>query len=186
MAQDSLSLGLMGAGQLFSGFTEAQALRMDAERDRENARLALLDGALAGADLRRRSRALQGDAIAAAAANGVAIGTGSALDQLTQNAVNTELAVLNQQYESRTRARAHEVSARGKRHAATNAIIGSFVRAGTSIVTGQAEIGRAERIGAAGARVREGQLPGGLRLPVPVTVSRGDWSLPPWHRGGLP
>jgi hypothetical protein len=167
MAVAAIGMGLMAASQLYQGRTEQNALNADAGVDIENARRAELDGELAAEDSRRRERALSGDAIAALGANGVAIGSGSALDLLHQNAVEREYEILNRRYAAGGEAASLRISAGQKRKAAKSALFGGLLRAGATALTGIGEMRNAREERDANARTRAAQLPGGQQLPIP-------------------
>lgn len=159
MGADPISMGLMVASSIFKGVTEHNALNADAKVDDENARRSVLDGALQGEEIRRQERAVSGEAVAAMGANGVAIGTGSALDLLRQNAVEREYDVLNKRYAAGTQADAYRAQAKQKRKAGTFALFGGLLNAGSAALTQGASSGAAAKVNAAQV--------GGMALPTP-------------------
>lgn len=167
--------GMGGAGgsffsamtTMFAARNEAQALKASASVDRENARAAELEGAFAGADIRRRSRATQGEAISALAEGGASIGGQAAQDLLFQNSLETEYAVLQTRYSAATEARALRYSAKLKHNQAHKAIIAGVMGVGAAAVTGASQHQNQAEIDAARQRRRNAYFPGGMTLPPP-------------------
>ncbi|HEV2746411.1 MAG TPA: hypothetical protein VGW34_03825 [Allosphingosinicella sp.] len=171
MSGDPLSIGLMVASSLMQGVAEQDALDAGAAADLENARRAELGGALEEEAVRRRERAVSGEAIAALAGNGVAIGTGSALDLVRQNAIEREYDVLNRRYAAGSEAASLRTAAAQKKEAGRFALFGGVLRAGAAALTGIGEARNGAAIAEAEARRRAAQLPGGQQLPVPNSLS---------------
>jgi hypothetical protein len=164
-----MSYGIQAGLQLGQGFMENQGYREQAQRYDENARQSLLAGALQETQIRHQERAVSGQAIVAQAENGVAIGSGSALDLLAQNAINREVAVLNTRYSADAQAYAYRTKAADARAAGKQAIIGSVISAGTQALTGMRQDARQAKIAQA-----QRDYPGGLQLPgVSGTGSTG-------------
>jgi hypothetical protein len=164
-------IALMVASAAFQGFTAMKAANAAARADEENARRAEMGGAYAEDDIRRRERALSGDAIVAESANGVSIGSGSALDLLEQNALSREYEVLSRRYESGTQAAAYRTQARQEKRAGRYAMFGSLFGAGAQAVTGISDMQSAGVLSAASGRLRAAQLPGGQQLPIPAHLN---------------
>jgi hypothetical protein len=155
-----MSMGLSAGLQVGQGMIENLGYRQQAARDEENARQSLLQGALAETAVRHQERAVSGEAIVAMADNGVAIGSGSALDLLHQNAFNREMAVLNARYGAAGEAYKYKVKAEDERAAGRYAILGSVLSAATQTLTGMRQDARTGRIAQA-----QRDFPGGMQLP---------------------
>ncbi|HEX5213318.1 MAG TPA: hypothetical protein VFW22_16455 [Pseudolabrys sp.] len=168
MVQGPLSYGLQAGLQIGQGLIENQGYREQAARYEENARQSLLAGALQETQIRHQERAVSGQAIVAQAENGVAIGSGSALDLLAQNAVNREVAVLNTRYSADAQAYGYRTKAADARSAGQRAIIGSVISAGTQVLTGMRQDARQAQIAQA-----QRDYPGGLQLPGVAGTSSG-------------
>lgn len=168
MAAAPVAIGLMVASQLAQGVSQHNALQAQAGVDRENARLTETQGEISAEEAARRARAVQGESIAALAGNGVALGTGSALDLLRQNAIEAETDILNRRYEAAGRAASLRTDANQKKAAARGALFGGVLRAGAAALTGMQDMGNADALDASSASLRAAQLqyPGGQRLPM--------------------
>lgn len=163
-----LALGLSAATSVFEGFSESQGLKAQAGILDSNAKAAQLDGAYSREDIRRRGRAVQGEAIAASADLAGSVGGGSIQDLLFQNALETEYAAQSATYQADRQAAGLRSEAAAKRKAAKNAMIGGFLRAGASALTGAANISNQGKVDAARQQRQEAYFPGGQRLPMPT------------------
>lgn len=161
-----LALGLQFAGNVYGAVNQSDALRAQANTDEANAQLAEADGARQTEDLRRKARATQGEAMAALGMNGTAIGTGSALDVITQNAIDAEWDVLNARYAAGRQAAALRQQAAGKRSEAQAALFGGLIGAGAQALGGYASFRQSGRIAAANAAARMPRAPG-TTMPIP-------------------
>lgn len=174
MTMGALGLGLTVGSQIAGGFAENSQARGEAAVLDENARRAEMDAALKGEAIRRSGRATQGEAIAALAANGVGLGTGSALDLLRQSAIEEEYDWLNTQYQGASEAASLRTTATQRRAGGKNAIIGGFLRAGAAALTGMDDLKNRGRASGDAAAERAARRPGGMTLPVPAQItSRG-------------
>ncbi len=153
-------IGLQVAGSIFGAASEADTLRQNARIDEQNAQLAMIDGARQGENIIRAERATSAEAMAAMGMNGIAVGTGSALDLLTQNAVEREMDLLNARYAAGQEANNLRLQAKQKRKAAKGAIIGGLIRAGAQALGGASDANSNARLSAA-------RTPGGRTMPVP-------------------
>lgn len=162
-----LAIGLQLAGGIYGAVNQSDALNAQARTDEANARLAEADGARQTEDLRRKARATQGEAMAALGMNGTAIGTGSALDVITQNAIDAEWDVLNARYAASRQADALRQEAAGKRSEAKAALWGGLIGAGAQALGGYASFQQSGRIAKAGAAGRMPRAPG-TTMPVPT------------------
>jgi len=176
MSADPVSIGLMAVkavGGVFQGITQQNAYNAAAKVDDQNANNALTGGAFDQLDIEHKLRATQGEALAATAANGVAVGTGSALDLLRQNAVNAQMDILSRKYEATMTAKSYSDKAAGERKAAKGALFGGILNAGASILTGMQGIGDQSAESAAADRqyMAQRQQPGGIALSIPMVRS---------------
>lgn len=179
MAGGPVAIGLMVASQLMEAKGQSDQLNAGAAADRENARLAELGGAWREDEIRRRERAVSGEAISALAANGVSVGSGSAQDLLFQNMLEGQHAALNARYEAASEAYGLRRSAAAKKAQAKSALFGGMLRAGAAAVTGMDQLQGAASAEKAAAIVREARWPGAMKLPMPGPAqSRG------WYIGG--
>lgn len=160
------SIGLQAATSVFEGFSQSSALKASAAVDNENARLSELQGAYNQEDIRRRGRAVQGEAIAAGADSGN--GVANLQDLLFQNNLEIEYAAQSARYSAATEARGYRASAAQKKQAAHAAVIGGFLRAGAAAVTGAEKAIDTNKINAARAERQAAYFPGAQRLPMPT------------------
>jgi hypothetical protein len=165
---------MMAFQSVFSGVAQANADKGAAAADLENARLSELQGAFNVADIRRRGRAVQGEAVAALAEGGASVGDGgSARDLIYQNALDIELAAMNARYSAAGEARGYRSKAAQEKQAARNALIGGFLGAGAAAVTGISNARSQAREDAAYRARYNAFFPGGQQLPVPPSFSTG-------------
>jgi hypothetical protein len=169
MAGGALGVGLQVGGMLASGLAQSSQLRQSAAVDDANAQRTLFQGAIEEQDLRSRERATSGEALAAEGGSGLQVGTGSAYDLLFQNALERERAVMATRFSAGTQADALATSAAQKRSAATSAMVGSLIGAGTQAIFGMQGVKDRAATSAAQAAWRTRQVPGGYSMPVPPT-----------------
>ena len=169
MSGSAIGLGLQIGGQLAGGFAQAGQLRQSASVDAANAQRTLLQGSIDEQALRSRERATSGEALAAQGGSGLMVGTGSAYDLLYQNALEREHAVLATRFSAGTQADALATSAAQKRAAATSAVMGSLIGAGTQAIFGAQGIKDHAALSTANAAWRTRNVPGGYTMPVPST-----------------
>lgn len=150
----SFPVALMALGQLASGASQSSALRRSAAVDRENGRLALTSGEMDVWQVLREERLATGAGLASAAADGMALGTGTMADLVEQAAINREMDVLNLRAKAAGEARNLNQSAADKRKAATSALIGGIISAGSTIAAGRADARNADQLSAARDRAR--------------------------------
>lgn len=163
----SIPMGLQMASAMFGAVSESNGLRGQADADMENARLSSLQGAINEANLRRRGRAVQGEAIAANAGNGVGADSGSVQDQIFQNSLDMEYAALDARYSAANEARGYKMKAAQERQAARAALFGGVLRAGAAAVTGISSKRNQQREDAANNDYYNAYFPGGQQLPMP-------------------
>ena len=169
----------MAGSQISGAIGGYQQGRAAAGVDDENARRAELGGAFQEAAIRARGRAVSGEAIAALAGNGVAVGSGSAQDLLFQNMLAMEEDAQAAHYNAASEAFGLRTSAAQKRAAANGALIGGMMRAGAAALTGMDQAGSADAAMKAAAIEREARFPGGSALPIPAHLANA-----PYYRGG--
>jgi hypothetical protein len=164
-----LSIGLQAGSAMFDAVAQSNAYNGAAAVDRDNANQDLLQGAFNMADIRRRGRAVQGEAISALAEGGGAEGQ-SAHDLIFQNALEIEYAAMSAKYGAANAARADLFKAAQDKSAARNAIFGGILRAGAAAVTGVQDA-KNRAAGDAAYRDRyDAYFPGGQRLPMPPPI----------------
>ncbi|WP_414902461.1 hypothetical protein ACMT1E_04325 [Sphingomonas flavalba] len=171
MAGGPVAIGLMAASALMEGIGQNSALRAQARAQDENARREELAGELDVDTIRRRERATSGEAIAALGANGVRVGTGSALDLLHQNAAAREADILNRRYNAASEADSLRRAARQSRRSAKFALFSGVLRAGAAAMTPVPDAGNA----VAGAGAQQLPIPTG-----PVEKAPGEVNMPGW------
>jgi hypothetical protein len=163
MGADPVSMGLMVAASIFQGAQQSHQLNQAANADDVDAQRTLTQGAFEQEAIRRQERATSGEAIAAEAADGVSVGTGSALDLLFQNAREREYAVLVKRYSAGSQADSLYKKANQERSAAKGAMFGGLLRAGAQALTGVGEMNNASDL----YKAQMGGLPGGSKMPLP-------------------
>lgn len=157
-------LALQAAGTIYGATSEAKTLRENARIDESNAHLAEIDGARQGEAIVRAERATSAEAMAAMGMNGIAIGTGSAMDLITQNAIEREMDLLNARYAAGQEANNLRTQAGQKRGAAKGALIAGTIRAGAQVLGGVKDASNSARLRSAQTRV---PTPPGRSMPVP-------------------
>lgn len=160
---DPVSMGaataLQMVGTVVGAVDQAGQLRRSARADRENARRTELQGEIDVLQTIRDERAVSGDAIAAMASSGFALGTGSAADLIRQNAIERESEILNIRYAANQEATGLRQQAADKKRAARSAIIGGVLQAGAQAAQGYAGITGQQRLDAQAAAERASRLP---------------------------
>lgn len=129
-------IGALAVAQVAGGFMKAADQRGNARVLRENARQAETAGAMEATEIRNQERAASGEMIAQQGGSGIELGSGSPLDALRQNAVNREMDVLNVRYNAGRQAAGYRSQAASMKRQATGSMLGGFVGAGTTILTG--------------------------------------------------
>jgi hypothetical protein len=186
-----MSAGPLVALQAFSSVMGAvenfQAARAEARTLNENARRTDLDGAIQGQEMRRESRAAIGEQLAAGAASGVAIGTGSALDLIGESAQEAEFEILNLRRQAADQSANLRYQAKVTRRGATAALFRDLINTGSQAASGLSGAGDAAAISAARARERASVLPreSGTGIPLPgrnsiVQPQPGEPRRSPW------
>lgn len=164
-----LSVGFQAGSAMFEAVAQSKMLKASARVDEDNARSALLQGALNERDISRRGRAVQGEAIAALGASGGGVEGQSAQDLIYQNSFEIELAKLNERFSAASEARGYRMQASMHRAAAKNAIFGGILRAGGAAITGIVDARNQAAADAAYQRREDAYFPGAQQLPMPYS-----------------
>lgn len=141
---------IMAGGQILGGIQQRNAANASAKIDRYNAGLkrdaanvSLQKGAEESSDIRERLRAVNATTNAIIGGSGVQVGTGSALDILTNNAVGAQADIdktnFNSAYEAwglNMDALNLENQARQKKAQGRNAFTSSLISAGGTVLSG--------------------------------------------------
>ena len=174
---DPVSMGaataLQMVGTVMGAADQASQLRRSARADRENARRTELQGEIDVLQTIRDERAVSGDAIAAMASSGFALGTGSAADLIRQNGLERETEILNIRYAANQDATGLRQQAADKKRAARSAIIGGVLQAGSQAAQGYSGITNQGRIDAQTERERQSRLP---RTSTGLVQPNGPWA----------
>lgn len=155
-----ISSGLNAAISMFDAKGQSSSLKSEAAVDEENARLSLLQGAVDSEDIRRRGRAVQGEAISSLAQGGGDVSGMSARDLIFQNSLEIEYASMNARYSAGQQARADQFKAAQARSAARSAMVGGILRAGAAAISGASQAMDNQTM-------HNAYFPGGQRLPMP-------------------
>lgn len=154
------------AGTLTSGIMANQQGRYEAELERQNADLSreqaadsIKRGQIERRQFYREAGQIKGQQVAAAAANGVDLGYGSALRMQsdTQMLVDEDAASLNDNTDQRTRgyfieAMNHEGASQAARAQGKGALIGSALQAGGTLMSAFSQLkGLKSKVGASGS-----------------------------------
>jgi hypothetical protein len=122
---------------------QAQAANYDATLAQQQGQLAAEVGASREAQSRRSSTALEGQQFAAIAQSGTGVTSGSAREVMRQQSINDQLDALGIRYEGQLEARGYNLEADKYRTEASfdrsnahNADIGSYLGAGTALLSG--------------------------------------------------
>jgi len=153
------STALQMVGTVMGAVGEADQLKASARADRENARRGELQGELQVLQTIRDERQASGEAIAAMAGSGVAIGTGTAADLIRQNAVEREMEILNIRYSAGQEAANLRASAANKKSAAKSAIVQGVISAVAQGAQGYANISNMNKADAQAQKERDSRLP---------------------------
>jgi hypothetical protein len=162
-----IALGVQVAGQVAGGIAENKTQRAGARVDDENARLTVLTGEQEALQTRKDERSMAGDMIAAMAGGGTLL-DGSNADLIAQSAYQREMEIFNIRTQRSAEARNLQQSAKDKRRAGKNALIGAGFSAVSTALAGVSDI-RANRLSSAqGARERSATLSGAIKMPSSV------------------
>ena len=136
-----IGMGLQIGGQIGKGIAARGAANRNAEFAEAEAVAIRRDGASDVARLRDEARMMAGEAIAAQGGSGLAIGTGSLMDALRENAINANLDQMQARTNAEARARSRELEAAGSRASGRAAMLQAILGAATSAVQGAASGG---------------------------------------------
>lgn len=131
--------GLQAAGQVIGGVGQYEAGKYNAKV--ANTQAIELERAGAGEEerVREAARMQMGSQITAQAGGGFQIGTGSALDALTQSQVNAALDALTIRREAAGRARAQRISGAIAKSQGENALVSGMLGAATTIANSNSD-----------------------------------------------
>lgn len=157
---DPVSGGLMVASALMQAKSTSDAANYNASVDQTNSQQALETGAQTQVADLAKARAVEGDSLAASAANGVAVGTGSALDSIRQSAINAQFDVLNARNAATAKSNAYLADASAQKAKAKSAILSGLLGAGAKALGAGA-------LGSGGSGGSGTSVPGGSAMPMP-------------------
>lgn len=174
MSADPISAGLMVASSLLGGFEERRQLNAQAAVSDENGRLSELAGEQQIQQTRRDERALAGEAIAAMAESGFALGTGTALDLIQQSALQREIEIGNVRAQAQGEAYNHRMAAYDARKAGKAAMLKGFIGSGAAAADFASSTSANRRLGGVAESERKYRLRGsyGGTKPFGVMPSR--------------
>jgi hypothetical protein len=129
-------IAALAAAQVAGGFMKAADQRGNARVLQENARQAETTGAAEATEIGNKERAASGEMLAQQGGSGIELGSGSALDMLRQNAINREMDIMSTRYNYGRQAAGYRSQAASLKRQATGSILGGFIGAGTTVLTG--------------------------------------------------
>ncbi len=130
------AVALTAMSSVMQGVGANSEARARARADEENARLSLLSGERDSEDIMRDERQMAGDALAAMAGGGLAIGTGSAATVLEESARQRERAIRTRREQARRENANYRQSAKDERSAGRNALIAGVIGGAAQAVSG--------------------------------------------------
>jgi hypothetical protein len=130
---------MQAAGQVIGGVGQYEAGKYNAKVANTQAIELERAGASEEERVREAARMQMGQQIAAQAGGGFQIGTGSALDALTQSQVNAALDALTIRREAAGRARAQRISGAIAKSQGENALVSGMLGAATTIANTNAD-----------------------------------------------
>jgi len=143
-AAGPIALAMQAAGGIVNGIETNRAARAQANVDEENARLSILDGEQQALATAKDARMAAGAQLAGLAADGVALGTGTASDLLAESIYQGELEKMNIRTRATRQAANLQQQADDRRKAGRAALIGGIFGAAASAIKGVSDI-RAQR-----------------------------------------
>lgn len=126
-------------GSLVSGAASYEAGKYNKRVAEQNAIGSLREGAAEEARIREVARAQIGQQVAAQGASGFQMGTGSALDALTESQINATLDALNARREAASRAQGYRVQGAQAMSAGKNAYTASLFQAASTVLDYKAD-----------------------------------------------
>ena len=126
-------------GSIVNGAASYEAGRYNKKVAEQNAISAEREGAANVARIREAARQAMGQQIGAQAANGFQIGTGSALDSLTESQINATLDALNARREAQSRAIGYRVQGAQAMAAGKNAFTAGMFNAASTVLDYKAD-----------------------------------------------
>ncbi|BBC99094.1 hypothetical protein [Sphingobium sp. YG1] len=142
-------------GSLVSGAASYEAGKYNKRVAEQNAISSLREGAAEEARIREVARAQIGEQVAAQGASGFQMGTGSALDALSESQINATLDALNARREAASRAQGYRVQGAQAMSAGKNAYTAGMFQAASTVLDykadwAQASSGRSSSSGSGG------------------------------------
>jgi hypothetical protein len=131
--------GMQAAGQVISGVGQYEAGKYNAKVANTQAIEIERNGAAEEERTREAARMQMGQQIAAQAGGGFQLGTGSALDALTQSQVNAALDALTIRREAAGRARSQRISGSIAKAQGENGLVTGMLGAATTIANTNAD-----------------------------------------------
>jgi hypothetical protein len=132
----AIPIALMAAGSIIKGVGGYQSAKYNQKVDKVNAVNAEREGTAQEARIRDAARIAEGRQIGAQAESGFEVGTGTALDSLMESQINAELDAMDARRQARSRYDAYRSQAHLAKMEGTNALIGGFVGAASSVASG--------------------------------------------------
>lgn len=166
---EPVALAMMVAGQVTEGIETNRGARAAARADEENARRSILAGEQDGLQIMREERRMTGDMIAGQAGSGLAMGSGTAVDLIAQNAYQREAEIYGIRARATGEAESLMQQAADKRSAGRAALIGSIFGAAATAIKGASDIKQGKRGTAQTQKERE-RTGGGTRRAPPMRV----------------
>ena len=130
------AVALTAMSSVMQGVGANSEARARARADEENARLSLLSGERDAEDIMRDERQMAGDALAAMAGGGLAIGTGSAATVLEESARQRERAIRTRREQAQREDANYRQSAKDERSAGRNALIAGVIGGAAQAISG--------------------------------------------------
>lgn len=121
-------------GSIVNGAASYEAGKYNKKVAEQNAISAEREGAANVARIREAARQAMGNQVGAQAANGFQIGTGSALDSLTESQINATLDALNARREAQSRAIGYRVQGAQAMAAGKNAYTAGLFNAASTVL----------------------------------------------------
>ena len=146
------------AAALAGGISDNAAARREARSLDESGRQSILAGEQEISATLHEERQVSGDAIAALSGSGVAVGTGSALDIIQQNAIQREVEVGNIRARARAESRNYRQAASDRRYAGKQALIGSIFQAAGAAASAGIDAGTQGKLDAQSGKERASRL----------------------------
>jgi hypothetical protein len=162
-------------GSLVSGSASYEAGKYNKRVSEQNAIASLREGAAEEARIREVARAQIGQQVAAQGASGFQMGTGSALDALTESQINATLDALNARREAASRAQGYRVAGAQAMAAGKNAYTAGMFQAASTVLDYKADWANAQSGQQSGGDSNAIMTTGGARGAVQRAMARVDY-----------